>query len=110
MQDKGIRNPAHWLEVRGFSRSRANQLLKGEAKEIKVAQVAVLCRYLRCQPSDLFAWKEDDEPLEPGHPLLQLEPYVLAPGLSEQIPTLHPDELREVKQLVEALKRKRKER
>lgn len=108
LTDRGIPHPYQWMRKHGISPNRARKLLNGEASDLKLKHVAILCRFLRCTPNDLLVWKEEADSLQPHHPLLQLVKPSGRLAITEDLRNMNPDELKLMQQYMDELKTQRK--
>lgn len=59
---RNIVHPAAYLIKIGIGNNVANKMLKGEAVQINLRQLTVLCLHLNCTPNDLFALRDMNLP------------------------------------------------
>ena len=105
LAEKGIKFPHRWLIERGISHARAHQLLKGTAKEIKLTQMATICRILNCSPNDLLAWQPDEgDQLQDWHALQKLIRNVNKEAAAQRIAGLNTEQLAELEKIIDQMK------
>ncbi len=54
-------------EVIGITEQNLSILKTGKAKAIRVSTLDAICRYLRCQPGDIFEFVEDNSNQKEEH-------------------------------------------
>ena len=46
----------------GMTQANLSILKTGKAKAVRISTMEAICRELKCQPGDLFEYREDDDP------------------------------------------------
>lgn len=98
MTERGVKHPLSWLRKLGISPYRCQKLMQGEPIQLKLQQLTLLCRFLRCTPNDLLCWQQEEEALPQQHPLLQLLPRDSKPPVAERLKRLSPAQLQQIGQ------------
>lgn len=79
---KGATKLMAYLYNRGFSRSKAQHVIKTNVKQISISDIEHLCHIFNCTPNDLFVFEESTaKPLQPNSALKQL--------VRTPLPTVH---------------------
>lgn len=98
---RNILHPRQFLiEQAGINHVTASNLLKGDAKLLRLTYVTKLCRALRCTPDELLEWvpAKGESALPENHPLTKLanraEEEKLVEKMIDKVGSMSPDELR----------------
>ena len=98
---RNISSPRQFLiEQVGISHVTASNLLKGDAKLLRLSYISKLCRMLRCTPDDLLEWvpAKGEGALPENHPLAKLanraEEEELVEKIMDKVASMSRNELR----------------
>lgn len=70
---RGIKRPLATMIKAGLSANAAARILRNETGTMKLSQMEILCRMLKCAPHDLLVWSPDkDVVYADDHPLREL--------------------------------------
>ncbi len=74
MRLRGIENHYTLLQKLGFNPWTTNNILRREARQIKLDQIEAMCVALNCTPNDLFEWQpSSNSTLSANHALNDLK-------------------------------------
>ena len=105
---RNIQNGYGFLIKAGFSVKTANNILRKEAKSIKLSHLEALCTKLNCTPNDLIEFEPtQNTPLTPSHPLLALQKNLQdAKNISNALKSLPLDKLKEISNFISSIENK----
>ena len=93
---RGLKTSQQNLIRAGISATKAWKLLQGKATSLKLEQIEILCKLLKCSPNDLFVWKPDGNGDAEGMPLNALRrPNEKPPIIADVLKTLTQAQLTE---------------
>ena len=73
LQLKGATKLIAYLFHHGFTKNKAQHLIKDQVKVLYISDIEKLCQVFNCTPNDLFAYEESEaNPLPPDSALKQL--------------------------------------
>lgn len=101
---RGIKNPFTVLVDAGLSPQTATKLLNSHTRVMKLDQIELLCKILKCSPNDLMIWRAPKESnLEADHPLHKLQRHT---QIQDTLKSLPLDQLNEIAEVINRMKNK----
>jgi len=104
--ERGVKFPYSTLLKLGIPRATALKMLKGEAAQIRFDHLLILCQYLNCTPKELIRLFAEQGGLSYQNTPLQAWLHQPDMVLAQELQTLKPDELEQMKQHLKQIKAK----
>ncbi len=94
---RGINNPHAFLVKSGFSSHSAHNIATHQTRIFRLDHIERLCKILICEPSDLLAWRPDNnETISETHPLHKLKMQESENSIHEELSTMSYKQLKEI--------------
>lgn len=101
---RGISNPFTALVDAGLSPQTATKLLNSHTRVMKLDQIELLCKILKCSPNDLMIWRAPKgSTLPDDHPLHKLK---RDNQIQDTLKDLPLDQLNEIAEVINRMKNK----